>query len=540
MYMKKLTSQVVCTYDDPVAQTKYGKLRGLKIDSTYIFRGVKYADAKRFHMPEEVQPWEGIKEAFQFGYVCSELNTPIPHDQYTVPHFFYPQNEHCQYLNIWTQSLNKDAKRPVMVWLHGGGWFSGSSVELLSYDGENLSAFGDVVVVSLNHRLNVLGYLDLSEYGEEYADSANVGLGDLVAALKWIHENIENFGGDPENVMIFGQSGGGAKVLSLLQTPSADGLFHRASMQSGGPSGSGGPESAEKARKVSRMAAKQILANLNITPDRVQEIETVDWYDLAQATMEAIWTISHETGERVGWAPIPDGKFYLGHPLDFGFRPETLHIPLMCGSVLGEFSGNHDQIIGDSIKNRWDAATLEGHLQDRFGEQTEEMKALFAKAYPDRNPADVLFLDTGLRRGCLEFTKARAAAGGDKTWNWMFNLESPFNYGTVAWHNAEECYCFHNAEYIEAQYIPGVSERLQDQMTGAWVAFATTGDPNHPGIPAWPTVTADSVPTMCFDEVTDLRVDYDRELMAAYPAPKRSGFPGSGKMKAIFGIEPKK
>ncbi|MBQ9046993.1 MAG: carboxylesterase family protein, partial [Solobacterium sp.] len=176
MYMRKLTSQVICNYEDPVAETTKGKVRGLKIDSTYIFRGIKYANAKRFHFPEEVEPWDGIKEAFQFGYVCSELNTPVPHDQYTVPHFFYPQNEDCQYLNIWTQSLNKDAKKPVMVWLHGGGWFSGSSVELLAYDGENLSAYGDVVVVSINHRLNVLGYLDLSEYGEEYKLSKNAGL----------------------------------------------------------------------------------------------------------------------------------------------------------------------------------------------------------------------------------------------------------------------------------------------------------------------------------------------------------------------------
>jgi len=217
MYMRKLTSQVVCTYDDPVAMTKYGKLRGLKVDDTYIFRGVKYADAKRFHMPQKVQPWEGIKDAYHYGYTCSELNTPVPHDNYTVPHYFYPQNEHCQYLNIWTQSLANTAKKPVMVWLHGGGWFSGSSVELHAYDGENLSAYGDVVVVSLNHRLNVLGYLDLSAYGDEYKYSANVGLADLVAALEWVNENIENFGGDPGNVTIFGQSGGGAKVLSMLR-----------------------------------------------------------------------------------------------------------------------------------------------------------------------------------------------------------------------------------------------------------------------------------------------------------------------------------
>ncbi len=536
MYMKKLTSEVVCTYDDPVAMTDKGAVRGLKIDSTYIFRGIKYADAERFHAPKETESWEGVKEAYQYGHVCSELTTPIPHDQFPVPHFFYPQNEHCQYLNVWTQSLDPEKKRPVMVWMHGGGWFSGSSVELLAYDGENLSAADDVVVVSINHRLNVLGYLDLSAYGEEYKNSANVGLMDLVAALQWVHKNIAHFGGDPGNVTIFGQSGGGAKVLSMMQTPAADGLYHRVIMESGGMGGSGGPEAVEKARENARETAALILKYLKIAPEDVKQIETVDWYDLAQATMNAVYTMN-ERGKRVGWAPIPDGDYYLGHPLDCGFRKETVGIPLMVGTVLGEFSGNFNQQIGDRIKNRWDDETLEKHLSERFGGKKDAVMQAMQKAYPDRNPADVLFLDTGMRRQTLFFAKERAKAGGP-TWNWMFNLESPFNYGTVPWHNAEEPYVFRNAAYMEAQYIPEVSERLEDQMAGAWVQFAKTGDPNHSLIPSWPQVTADSVPTMCFDEKTDLRIDHDKELMEIYPEPLRKGFPGSGKMYAIFGVKP--
>lgn len=535
MYMRKLTSEVTCTYNDPVAQTKQGKLRGLKIDSTYLFRGIKYANARRFHFPTPVEPWEGVKEAFQFGHVCCELNTPVPHDQYNVPHFFYPQNEDCQYLNVWTQSLSPDARKPVMVWIHGGGWFSGSSVELLAYDGENLSREGDVVVVSINHRLNVLGYLDLSQYGEEYKESANAGLADLVEALKWIHENIAAFGGDPDNVTIFGQSGGGAKVCSLMQTPAADGLYHRAIMESGGPTGSG-REATEQTRKDSQKCAELILQELNIAPENVHELETVDWYDLAEATMHAIWRVNNEFGGRVNWGPLPS-EYFKGHPLDYGWRKETIGIPMLIGSVLGEFMGNHDQIIGDGIKNKWSKETLQGHLTDRFGEDKDKMEALFAKAYPDRNPADVLFLDTGLRRGCRNFCMERAKAGG-KTWNWLFNLESPFNYGTVAWHNAEEPYVFRNAAYIEAQYIPGVSEKLEEEMSGAWLQFAKTGDPNFEKIPNWPAVGEYTVPTMCFDAETDLRVDHDAELMAAYPAPKQFGFPGSGKMYAIFGKEP--
>ena len=537
MYMKNLNRQVICTYDDPVVETKQGKLRGVKIDSTYIFRGIKYADAVRFHMPTPVEPWEGIKEAYNYGYVCDELNTPIPHDQYTVPHFFYPQDEHCQYLNVWTQSLDRDAKKPVMVWLHGGGWFSGSSVELLAYDGENLSHDKDVVVVSVNHRLNVLGYLNLANYGEEYKNSVNAGLADLVESLRWVHENIENFGGDPENVTIFGQSGGGAKVLAMLQTPAADGLFHRAVMESGGPTGAGSREAAEARKQDTLDMADEVVRQLGLTKETIREIETIDWYDLADATMKAIWVMSHEKGRRVNWAPQADGEYYFGHPLDYGFRKESLHIPMMVGSVLGEFDGNFNVKIGDDKKNYWDDATKDAHLKERFGDRWQEMKDLFIKAYPDRNYADVLYTNTGLRRGCIEFTKARAAAGG-RVWNWMFNLESPFNDGTVAWHNAEEPYVFRNASYIEAQYIPGVSEKLEDEVSGAWVQFAKTGDPNFPGIPEWPVVTPDHVPTMCFDAVSDVRIDHDKELMERFPAPKPMGFPGAKNMYAIFGLKP--
>ncbi|MGI6316814.1 MAG: carboxylesterase/lipase family protein [Christensenellales bacterium] len=536
MYMRKLSDQVICTYDDPVVSTKYGKLRGLKRDGVYIFRGIRYADAKRFHFPTEVAPWSGVREAYQFGHVCCELNTPVPHDQFPVPHFFYPQNENCHYLNIWTKHPDVKAKRPVMVWLHGGGWFSGSSVELLAYDGENLAQTDDVVVVSLNHRLNVLGYLDLSAYGEAYRDSGNAGLADLVIALKWVHENIASFGGDPDNVTIFGQSGGGGKVVALMQTPAADDYFNKAIIESGGFSGQGRKRVSE-ARRLSQRCAALMLQYLRIAPADIKKIETVNWYDLAHATMNAIWTIQNKEGGRVNWAPHPDGSYYLGHPLDFGWRPGSLRKPMLVGSVMGEFSGNFNRKIGDGIKNKWDAATTANHVAERFGGKASEMTALFAGAYPDRNPADVLFLDTRLRRGCLQFCLARAKAGGD-TWNWLFNLESPFNYGTVAWHNAEEAYVFRNASYMEAQYIPGISERLEDQMAGAWVQFAKTGDPNFEKIPSWPKVTADSVPTMCFDAVTDLRTDHDRELMERYLDEPLQGFPGSGKMYAMFGVEP--
>lgn len=209
----------VCAADYPVVQTEAGKLRGYVWNDTFIFKGIKYADAKRFRRPEKVQPWEGIKDAQSYGMVCPLLEQDKPGMELLVPHMYWPMDENCQYLNIWTQSIDKEAKKPVMVWLHGGGFFAGSSIEQIAYDGENMSREGDVVVVSLNHRLNVLGYLDLSPFGAEYEASANTGSLDMIAALQWVHDNIAAFGGDPDNVTIFGQSGGGAKVWTLMQMP---------------------------------------------------------------------------------------------------------------------------------------------------------------------------------------------------------------------------------------------------------------------------------------------------------------------------------
>lgn len=182
-----------------------------------------------------VKPWDGVKEVQSYGYVSPLLHPEQPggNGEMMVPHMYWQEKEDCQNLNIWTPSIRDGRKRPVMVWLHGGGFSAGSSIEQLAYDGENLSRAGDVVVVSVNHRLNVLGYLDLSPFGEKYRDSANAGNLDLIAALEWIRDNIEGFGGDPENVTLFGQSGGGVKVWSLLQMPEADGLFHKGIIESG-------------------------------------------------------------------------------------------------------------------------------------------------------------------------------------------------------------------------------------------------------------------------------------------------------------------
>ena len=221
-----------------------------------------------------------------------------------VPHRYWPKSEDCQYLNIWSPAIGEEAKKPVMVWLHGGGFAAGSSIEQVAYDGFNLCNFGDVVVVSINHRLNILGYLDLSPYREKYQNSGNAGNADLVAALQWIHDNIAAFGGDPDNVTLFGQSGGGGKISSLLQTPAADGLFHKCIIMSGIADGIMFQEGD------SRPLVDGMLKELGLTADEVDKIEKLPYEQLAAAYNKVSPDI-RAAGGYVGCAPVPNG-YYVG------------------------------------------------------------------------------------------------------------------------------------------------------------------------------------------------------------------------------------
>ncbi len=510
MFIRKLTQQIICDHDQAIAHTKQGKLRGIISDNTYVFRGIAYARAERFHMPEPIEPWEGVKEAIVYGHVCPEVTTPIPHDQYTVPHYFYPQNENCQYLNIWTQSLDRDAKRPVMVWLHGGGFATGSGIEHFAYDGENLSRHGNVVVVTLNHRLNVLGFLDLSNYGKEYKNSGNAGMADIVAALSWIQDNICAFGGDADNVTIFGQSGGGGKAAALLQMPAADGLFHRAIIQSGVTR-----QFPEYDKAQSLKDAEQILSYLGITAGRIKEIEQIPYYRLA----EAVDRLGKSAVMRFG--PVADGDYYTGSAFQVGIRMHAKKIPLIVGSVLGEFTNNFNYCLDDGKKNEWDMQKRKRLIQEQLGESANEVIRAFQKAYPEKNIVDLLFIDTMFRTGALEYAALRAEQRCADTYNYSFNLEFPLYGGTLPWHNAEIPYVFHNADYIEASYIPGVTEWLQDIMCDAWVSFAAGGKPEAPGMPGWEPYTKERPATMIFDRKIEIMYKKDLELINLLSALER-------------------
>ena len=284
-----------------LVQTDRGRIRGYEHDGLRIFKGIPYAKARRFHAPEPAEPWPGVFDASNYGYVCPLLTNDPPRGELYVPHRFWPMDENCLNLNIWTPAA-EEAKRPVLVWLHGGGYEAGSSIEQTAYDGENLSRTGNTVVVSINHRLNILGYFDLSDFGDEYANSGNAGGEDIIAALRWIRENIAAFGGDPENVTVFGQSGGGAKVTTLLQSPAADGLFAKGVVMSGVI----GPVLAD-AEGTGKELAEAVMKELGIRS--VKELEQADYAAFARAYRKVRPALK-AAGKYTGGCPHPN-QYYL-------------------------------------------------------------------------------------------------------------------------------------------------------------------------------------------------------------------------------------
>lgn len=485
MYMRELTHQVVTGTDQAVVQTDVGAVRGAIVEGSYIFKGIPYAEAKRFQMPRPMDAWSGIRQALCFGSSAPELNTPIAEDSELVPRYYFPQSESCLTLNIWTQNISSMVRRPVIITLYGNDWSSGSSNELWASDGENLSALGNVVVVSVNHRLGALGFLDLSDFDEKYRCSSNLGLLDLIEALQWIHRNIEAFGGDPNCVTLMGLSGGADKVIALMQCPTAEGLFHRVSLQGSGLSPLN--QTAENGKEI----AKLTLQELNIEQDRVYEIETVALYDLHSAVLRAVhhWEEKHKQ-EIFSFGPMADGKIYLGHQLVYGFSQQSLKIPMLIGSTFSEYQRN--RLCMENV----------GIIQKSF-----------SMIYPNKSIDDLFFLDTSIRPNLLNFIKKRVEVNSAPIYLWLFTLESPWNGKTTAWHNADVPYMLNNAQYIESAFLPNVSDELQKKMAGSLLHFAQYGNPNYEKIPNWSYVNDDCVPTMHFDQVCTICTVSDKTLL---------------------------
>lgn len=486
-----------------VVETKRGKVRGYVYDNISIFKGIPYAKAKRFHAPEPVEAWVGVLDATSYGCVCPLLEMGKPDGELLVPHRYWIMDEDCQNLNVWTPSCDKE-KRPVLVWLHGGGYEAGSAIEQIAYEGENMCRIGQVVVVSVNHRLNVLGYCDLSAFGEEYANSGNAGTDDIIVALKWVRENISRFGGDPENVTVFGQSGGGAKVTTLLQTPAADGLYAKGMNMSGviGPLLADSKGSGEE-------LVRAMMTELGA--EDVKELETVPYHALASAYRKVKPRLAKE-GKYVGGTPHPNA-YYAGTPEENGFRKETAHIPLLVGTVYGEFTSFAPTPYDKSGMTKEQG---EAYVAKALGDEAaRRLLPMYQKAYPERNPVDMLTLDFLFRLPTQQYIRQRSGLN-NCTYSYLFNLDLPVDGGRTPWHCADIPYVFHNTELVPATQESGVTEKIEAQIFESLMAFARTGNPNHPGLVQWPHSTPQEEYTMVFDKQTAVRCNFDEELMPLF------------------------
>ena len=494
-----------------------GTLLGYLDHGIYTFLGIPYATARRFELPQKVAPWAGIRDATRPGEIFPQTPTNrIAVDEFFNPHRQLSASEHCQFLNIWTPSIAGEKKRPVMLWLHGGAFTDGSSIEPL-YHGRNLSEKGDLVFVSLNHRLGAGGFLDLSTFGDPYRHSANSGIADLVAALEWIKTNIEVFGGDPGNVTILGQSGGGAKVLTLMATPAAKGLFHKAIVQSGAAPNLGMTLTDQT---ISRKVGQLTVEILGLSDQDISKIQELPYDVVAKAANDAREQLFEVTGIRHAWGPV-HSDYIPVHPVGSEFAEQSKDIPLLIGSVLNEFTTivryEAVELMMDNRKT-WDEAKVLSKLREKYGPKAEAVLHAFLKAYPSKMAADAYFVDISFRLGALETAKKKAKQNGAPVFTYMFSYESQVFDGVgMAWHCAEIPYVLGNAERISTATGGGAeAKRLGDLASSAWINFAYHGNPNHNQIPTWPPFSSEQSATMIIDSAWYVDYNHDQELMELF------------------------
>jgi para-nitrobenzyl esterase len=489
-----------------LATTRAGKVRGRVHEGIHSFKGIRYgADTgpRRFMPPLAPAPWKKALDATEYGAA-----SPQPGKQTE------PTSEDCLFLNVWTPGLRDGAKRPVMFYIHGGAYSHGSGSSPL-YDGTRLCKRGDVVVVTVNHRLNGFGYLYLARIGgAQFADSGNVGMLDLVLALRWVRENIQEFGGDPERVMLFGQSGGGAKIATLMGMPVARNLFHRAATMSGQQVTASGPLNATSRARV-------LLDTLKLPPDRVAEIGTRP----SEQILEAMAATDPVIGKgSLYFGPVLDERTLQQHP----FYPQapsiSAHIPMMIGNT-------HDEtrlLIGSSdpkdFSLSWEQLPEKLAANMRVDITPETVIAAYRQMYPQYSASDVFFAATTAARswrGALIEVEARAAQGSP-AYAYELDWKSPLEGGKWgAPHTLDIPLVFDNIDKEGA--LTGTSadaQKVADQMSEAFIAFARTGDPNTQAIPKWEPYQLPRRQTLLFDTQSRLGDDPrgpERELFAKVP-----------------------
>lgn len=474
----------------PVVATRSGRIRGTTAHGVHAFKGVPYGadtSARRFLPALRERPWDGVREALDYGPSAPQYRADGP------------ISEDCLYLNVWTPGLDDGGRRPVLFYIHGGGFDTGSGSDPL-YDGTALCTRGEVVVVTVNHRLNAFGHLFLGRWDEAYASSGNVGLLDLVQALEWVREHAARFGGDPGNVTVFGQSGGGAKIATMMAMPAAKGLFHRAWTMSGQQVTAAGP------RAASQRAALYLDA-LGLAPDRLQPLRSLPVEALLEATRVA--DPSRIEDNRLYFGPVMDGGSLPRHPFWPDAPAQSAQIPMVIGNT-------HDEtraFLGGDEANwalSWDELPARLEREQYVDIAPAVVIAEYRRLYPDYTPSEVFFAATTAGRswrGAVEELEARARQGAP-TWGYQLDWASPEDPRRGAFHTLDIPLAFATIDQPGSPTGEGpAARRMAERMSDALLAFARTGDPNHTGIPRWEQYSLADRETMVFDDPPHLEDD---------------------------------
>jgi para-nitrobenzyl esterase len=497
-------------------ETHRGKVRGTTDDTIKVFKGIPYAansdGLNRFRPPKPAKSWTDVRDALTYGPMCPQLARERP--PYSESWTYDKEtSEDCLALNIWTPALHDQRRRPVMVWLHGGGFYAGSGSRNV-FEGTRLCQRGDVVVVTLNHRLNVFGFLYLNHLGgAEYAESGNVGMLDIIAALHWVHDNITAFGGDPGNVTIFGQSGGAAKVSTLMAMPQARGLFHKAIVESGSHLEGLTPDEATK-------HALTFLAAVNVKPTELQRLAKLP----TDALVAGLTKVMTAPGAKPDYSPVVDGIVLPKGPWLPDGPTVSAGVPMIIGSTRTEttalLAANHPEDFA------LDDSALPGRLSGWIPERDiGRVIAGFKRLMPSASASDLFFAittDRRVRQQAWTQAERKVALGGAPVWLYELDWTTPVDGGK--WgspHSLDLAFVFDNVAKSEAMVGTGAApQSLADQMSAAWIAFARTGNPTTKAAPVWPAFTLADRTTMVFDTpprvVNDFRGD-ERTLLAALP-----------------------
>jgi para-nitrobenzyl esterase len=503
-----MTDAAMSDEKTPVVDTVEGQLQGRMAGDIHCFKGVRYgADTggrNRFRPPQPVAPWDNVYQAISFGPDSPQSNpaSEQPMTSDAAVQVSGIEGEDCLCLNVWTPALS--GKRPVMVWLHGGGFVSGSGSGLM-YDGKNLSTRGDVVVVTVNHRLGVLGYMNLDGIVDSDEPIVNLGMLDLVACLEWVRDNIANFGGDPGNVLIFGESGGGRKVSTLLAMPRAQGLFHKAVVQSG-------PAVFMNDYNASHEVSTRILDELGTEKPTLDELQSMSLERLLLAQHASLGHFANDyPGIAQPLAAVVDGKILPHHP----FHPEAPSIsddiPVMVGWNQTEATL---WMIRDLDLNEISDEKLQSRIEKLVGDRAAEFIDKYKAGYPDANNADLLALiTTGRRKYPLDsqlLAERKAARGAAPCYLYTLTYRTTARRGALRTPHALEIpFVFDNIETSKRFVGEGDGPAaMAEQMSSSWIAFAKTGDPNNQAIPSWPPYSVDKRESMVFNVESAVAGDF--------------------------------